>query len=290
MMLSEAVEAFLLSCDGCKSSATVKWYRRRLADLCGFLGACDLAAITVFDLRRFRAKLASRGLSVWTLHGYCRAVRRLFHWLWTEGVLPVHVGSRLELPKLPKRPRLGIPRDDAEKILMVAKNTSLRDHAMVLFLAVTACRVGGLVGLRIADVDVARARAWVCEKGDKARVVYLEARSIAALCAWLDVRPKVEHPFVFTSSRTGQPLTVSGVYQALRSLARAAGVPHGWNPHNWRDGAARGMQAAGMPTGQLSLILGHSDVRVTVEFYGTCNEDELAAAHARYAWLAAGDS
>jgi site-specific recombinase XerD len=289
-MLSYAVEAFLLSCEGCKSPATVKWYRRRLADLCDFLGSCDLATITVSDLRRFRASLAGRGLSVWTLHGYVRAVRRLFAWLWAEGVLPVHVGARLELPKLPKRPRLGIPRDDAEKILMVARHTSPRDYAMCLFLAVTACRVGGLVGLRIADVDFARARAWVCEKGDKSRVVYLEARSLAALRAWLAVRPEGEHPFVFTSSRTGQPLTTSGVYQALRSLARAAGVPHGWNPHNWRHGAARGMQAAGMPTGQLSLILGHSDVRVTVEFYGTCDEDELAAAHARYAWLGVGDS
>jgi site-specific recombinase XerD len=289
-MLSEAVEAFLVSCDGAKSPATVKWYRRRLGDLCGFLGACDVATITVFDLRRFRASVAGRGLSVWTLHGYVRAVRRLFRWLADEGVLPVHVASRLELPKLPKRPRLGIPRDDAEKILMVARNTSPRDYAMVLFLAVTACRVGGLVGLRIADVDFARARAWVCEKGDKSRVVYLEARSLAALRAWLAVRPEVGHPFVFTSSRTGQPLTTSGVYQALRDLARAAGVPHGWNPHNWRHGAARGMQAAGMPTGQLSLILGHSDVRVTVEFYGTCDEDELAAAHARYAWLGVGDS
>lgn len=290
MMLSEAVEAFLLSCDGCKSPATVKWYRRRLADLVHFLGERDLLAITVPDLRRFRASLAEKELSVWTLHGYCRAVRRFFRWLWEEGVLPVHVASRLELPKLPKRPRLGIPRDDAEKILMVARNTSPRDHAMVLFLAVTACRVGGLVGLRIADVDVARSRAWVCEKGDKSRVVYLEARSIAALLAWLDVRPEVEHPFVFVNLRTGQPLTTSGVYQALRSLARAAGVPHGWNPHNWRHGAARGMQAAGMPTGQLALILGHSDVRVTVEFYGSHSEDELAAAHARYAWLGAGDS
>lgn len=290
MMLSEAVEAFLLSCDGVRSPATVKWYCRRLADLARFLGACDVSSVTLTDLRRFRASLSSKGLSVWTLHGYCRAVRRFFRWLCDEGLLPVHVASRLELPKLPRRPRLGIPRDDAERILLVARNTSPRDYAMVLFLAVTACRVGGLVGLRIADIDFERSRAWVCEKGNKTRAVYLEERSLAALRAWLEVRPAVDHPFVFTSSQTGQPLTTSGVYQALRNLARAAGVSHGWNPHNWRHGAARGMQAAGMPTSQLSLILGHSDVRVTAEFYGTCSEDELATAHARYCWLGAGAS
>jgi hypothetical protein len=40
-----------------------------------------------------------------------------------------------------------------------------------------------------------------------------------------------------------------------------------------------------MPTGVLSQELGHSDVGITVSFYGTCTDDELKDAHAQYSWI-----
>lgn len=306
MFASEALEHFLLSYAGSKSPATLIWYRRRLASLVSFLGeSMSIESVTVDDLRRWRVNLSERktrwadhpsrkerpgGLSPWTLNGYIRACRHFFNWLHDEDLLVKNPATRLELPKLPKDHKQGIPQSDAMKIINKAQQLGVpRDYALVLFLAETMCRVGGVVNLRMSDLDLDRGAATVHEKNNKSRPVYLEQRGVAAMRVWLMVRPDVKDDHVFIG-RLGRGLSGSGVYQLLKRLAMIAGVPKGWNPHNWRHGMARAAQRRGMPTGVLSQALGHAGVDVTVRFYGTCTDDELKDAHAQYSWIPPEDS
>jgi site-specific recombinase XerD len=171
-----------------------------------------------------------------------------------------------------------------DKIIAAARLSGVRDYALVLFLASTGCRVGGVAGLCIADLDLCSGRAVVTEKCNKTRTVFLSACAVAALRSWLAVRPDVSHNFVFTG-RLGNALTVSGIEQVIGGLADKAGVVVKSNPHEWRHGFARSMQANGMPLGVLSQLLGHSRVDVTVSFYGTCTDDELGQAHERYLFM-----
>ena len=305
MLVSKALEAFLLSYQGSKSPATLDWYQRRLSSLIKFLdssegGSASIEHVTTNSLRLWRVHLMEQktrwadhpmretragGLSLWTLHGYLRAARHFFKWLADEGILTANPAIRLELPRLPKDRKAGIPQSDAVKILDTARDLGIpRDYAIVLFLAETMCRVGGVVNLRLGDLDLDRGRARVVEKGNKSRPVYLEQRGIKAMRVWLMVRPSVSNDYVFLG-RSGNGLTVNGVYQVLKRLAKAAGVPKGWNPHNWRHGGARAMQRRGMPTGVLSQTLGHSSVEVTVNFYGTSTDDDLKTAHTQYSWI-----
>lgn len=273
---------FTKSLEGVASPATVAWYRWRLAGLEARLGSKRIDSITINDLRDWRAATAQRGgLSVWTLHGYVRAVRRLFNWLATEGHLPCSPAQRLELPRLTYEPRKGIDQRDMLRIIAEARG-SPRDYALVLFLADTAARVGGVAGLRIEDCELSRGRAIVREKGLKARMVFLQRRTCEALRRYVGNRRSGP---AFLNQWTGQVLRPGGVYQLLERLARRAGVSQRWNPHNWRHGAARGMLRRGANLAQVSQILGHSDVSVTVRFYGSFVDDELKAAHARYTWL-----
>jgi site-specific recombinase XerD len=296
MKLQNAYDLFLLSVRGQLSGATEKWYTCRLSNMVKFLGDCEIEQVTVNDLRRWRVSLQERqtlyqshpitkpvagSLSVWTLHSYIRAARRFFRWSHEEGILTINPAVRLELPRLPKGKRQGVSLDDIEK--MVDAATCERDKAVVLFFSSTACRLRGVVGLRLADLDLDNGRALVCEKGNQTRTVYLVPVAVESLRAWLAVRPAVQTDKVFVS-QYGQGLTSSGVYQLLKRLARRAGVA-GFNPHAFRHGAARLMQAQGMPTGVLSQILGHSDVSVTVAFYGVCDDSELKTAHSRYGFL-----
>ena len=63
----------------------------------------------------------------------------------------------------------------------------------MLFLADTGCRRGGLVGLRLSDLELEQARAWVAEKGKNGARVFLSGLTVTALTAWLAVRPDVRH-------------------------------------------------------------------------------------------------
>ena len=300
MFASDALARFLLSLEGVKSVQTVAWYRRRLSSLVAFLGDAPVESVSIDDLRRWRAGLAARtsryehhpfrheplkgGLSPFTLHGYVRAARRWFAWLFDEGLLPANPAARLELPKLPRAGRKGLSLLEMQRMIEAARSAGIaRDYAVVMFLACSLCRVGGLVGLRLGDLDLERGRALVREKGEKERTVYLERHAVNALRAWLVLRPDVPHDFVFVGRR-GLPMTGNGVYQMLKRLAAVAGVKK-FNPHAWRHGGARAMKLAGAPTGVVRQILGHEDERVTEAFYGDLDDEELAACHAQYTWL-----
>jgi len=279
--VSRALSLFLTSLDGAKSPATIAWYRQRLAGLEAQLGRMGVDQVSVNDLRSWRAKLGQRNLSVWTVHGHTRAARRFFAWLVTEGKLKASPAKRLELPRLTYEPRKGIEFDDMLKIVEAARG-SPRDYALVLFLADTAARCGGVANLKVEDLELLRGRAMVHEKGSKARLVYLLPRTCQALRDYLCGR---RNGPVFLARWSCKGLKPGGIYQVLERLARCCGVTERWNPHNWRHGAARGMLRRGANLAQVSQILGHCDVSVTVKFYGSFVDEELKAAHARYGWL-----
>ena len=283
MVLSTACERFLESLSGARSPATVQWYRFRLAALRQGVGDMRLDAVTVSDLRRWRARSAARGLSPWTVHGYVRAARRLFAWLVQEGLLNESPASRLELPALPDEPPKALDLADLARLLAAARGCP-RDYAIVCMLADTACRVGGLVGLELGDLDLGRGRALVREKGRggrrKARTVYLLPETVGALREWLDVRPAASGQRVFVGQRG--PLTTSGVYQVLRRLAGRAGVQGRWNPHSFRHGWARAALMAGADLGTVADVLGHVDIAVTRRFYARWGDDELRERHGQF--------
>jgi len=283
--VKRAIELFLAALEGVKAPATVHWYSHRLAGLEARLGDCRLAQLTHSDLRQWRSALVRRNLSSWTRHGHVRAVRRLFRWLEIEGHTEKNLAARLELPPLDFVPCRGI--DFADMLAMVrAARDSPRDYALVLLLADTAARVGGVAGLTVKDLDLSGGRAFVREKGSKTRPVYFGPRTAEALAAYIDQRRTGP---VFLSEKGGRRLLEGGIYRVLKRLAARAGVTDHWNPHSFRHGAARAMLRRGANLAQVSQILGHSDVSVTVKFYGSFVDEELKQLHGRYSWVSGED-
>lgn len=282
MKVRAAIRLFLASLEGVKAPATVDWYSHRLAGLEARLGDRGLGQLTLSDLRQWRSALVRRSkLSSWTRHGHVRAARRLFRWLEIEGHTATNLAARLELPQLIFLPCQGIDYGDMLAMVRAAKS-SPRDYALVLLLADTAARVGGVAGLTIRDVELSAGRAFVREKGSKTRPVYFGPRTAAALAAYIDQRRTGP---VFLSVKGGRRLLEGGIYRALKRLAVVAGVTDHWNPHSFRHGAARAMLRRGANLAQVSQILGHSDVSVTVKFYGSFVDEELKQLHGRYSWV-----
>lgn len=281
MKLSEAIENYLIGLQGIRSKATVAWYGYMLAELKKDMGDEELKTLGVDRLRRWRARLFERNYSVWTIRDYLRACRTFFKWLVVERKIKVNPAVRLELPKEPQRPRLGITEDDRDKILCVAAE-SPRDLALVYFIGATMCRAGGAAGLRWCDIDLVRRRALVHEKGDKSREVYFGTETVASLKAWAEV---CGSEWVFPSKKGGGHLSPNGIYQIFERLAERAGVVGSWSPHKWRHGGARGMLKKGANLAQVSQILGHKDVSITVRFYGVLDGDELQDCADSCGWM-----
>lgn len=302
MLLSESLEAFDLSLKGIVAPSTQRGYTSVVRKLIRFLGDRDIETITIVDLRRWRASLFDRksryadhpnrpeeegGLSVWSVHNYLRGIHRFFSWLVEEELLEHNPATRLKLPDLPDEPPKDISRKNMVRLVETAQKSNARDYAIVCFLADTGCRVGGAAGLCLPDLELDRGRATVREKGKggsrKSRTVYLKKRTIEALRSWLSIRPSDRGDAVFVGLRG--PLTASGIYQVLRRLANAADIEGRHNPHSFRHGWARGALRMGADISDVSQILGHSSIAVTVDFYGQWADDELKERHDQFSWL-----
>ncbi|RME70565.1 MAG: hypothetical protein D6784_16520 [Chloroflexi bacterium] len=278
--LSDVILEFDLFLASDASAGTRKLYRYTLNKLLDFLGDVALESITIANLRRWLVVIKNSGLSVYTVHRDVRQVKRFFRWLVEEGYLEESPAQRLNLPRLPRgEPPKAISESDLEKMLHCAKSGSVRDYAILRFLAETGCRVGGLVSLRLADLDLNQQRALVREKGQKTRYVYFGVATVQAIEAWLNERPDGGVDRVFMGKRG--PLTPSGVYRILERLACKAGVKR-FNPHSFRHALARRLLQNGADLGTVSEILGHSNYETTHKFYARWSDEELSERHSRY--------
>ena len=314
MRLSEALEIFYLSMDGVVAEGTIKFYSNRLPSLVKILGDKQISEVSLDDLRLWRSKLSKREvkyeghkyhpevqgkLSPYTIRQYVKCARRFFKWLYEDGKLDTNPADRLKMPPKPDLPRKGISKTDLFKIIIAAEKSCIRDLAIVLFLADTGCRVGGLANLKIDDIDLPNNRATVFEKGKggsaKKRVVFYGDKTSYALSSYLMQRPRdceihqgaVDYLLLCTIKNGGlyHKLSEEGIYRMLKRLASKWGIEKGFNPHNFRHGAIRGWLANGMPLSLASQLAGHSSVTVTADIYGTANEEELYQAHRHYTWI-----
>lgn len=289
---ARAVKAFLKarSADGLKP-ATLKWYAARLESAADHFQGVRLDLVEVEGLRQYVNGLYARtaryqdapqrkaipgGLSDHTIHGHLRALRAFFKWCTVEYQLPADPMKRIRLPKLENDQPKAANLDDLERLLAVA--TDYRDRAILLFLADTGCRAGGLLALQLDDLDLGKGRAIVHEKGGKYRTICFTNTTISAVTLWLAHRPASGNDYVFCS-RKGLPLTLGGLHSIIRRLKKRAGVTGRCNPHSFRH--MFGSLWQGDPK-TLSILMGHSDVATTLRYYVRPDMDEIAVKHGQF--------
>jgi integrase/recombinase XerD len=160
----------------------------------------------------------------------------------------------------------------------------LRDRAAILMLADTGCRVGGLCGLQVSDLDFENRLAVVIEKGAQTRKVPFSPPSARALVNWLQVRPRDRGPWVFVSlgNKAEGQLSPGAVGQMLKRRAKRVGVEGMVNPHSFRHAFAREFLMNGGDLGSLSDLLGHKGVEVTKDYYAIYLVQELQEKHRRH--------
>jgi integrase/recombinase XerD len=302
MKLTEAIETLLLAtkANG-RSSRTVETYDERLTYLMEALGDVAIETITVHDLRRYVASQLARtenydpddpppgSLSPDTVAGRVGALKRLFNFLVEEGELEENPAQRIHKPNPPRLAPKGISHENQERLLKSTFGNSvhdIRDRAIILVLSDTGCRLGGLCGLRLDDLELEAQRLTLTEKGGRTRVVHFVDLTATALQEWLDVRPDADTNALFLSmSRWGKvkgPITGTAVERMLTRRAERLGIEGKVNPHSFRHAFARDFLMSGGDLGTLSDIMGHSSVLVTKEFYAVFTSEQLRQKHDKH--------
>jgi len=143
-----------------------------------------------------------------------------------------------------------------------------RDKAVLMLLLESGLRLGELVGLRIADVDLTRQRVVVWEgKMGKGRVVGFGPQTKRALWRYLGLRAgELEHDALWVTEEW-RPLTKHGVQEIIRRLKRDAGLQHiKGSVHKLRHTFATAYLRHTRDMKGCRLLLGHSTLAMTERY------------------------
>ncbi len=291
MQTSEAIGSFLLTCqaDGLKPR-TVETYLHRLERFNKRFGTQEIATLTLKNIRDYSANLYKQGLSIHTIHGHLRTLRRFYKWLTEEELVEENLARRVRLPRLPENPPKAISMDNLRRLLKNAHENGAewerrRNVAILLFLIDTGCRLNGLVELKLEDIDFEQRRAKVCEKNDRWRFVFLKEPVMKALLRWLEVRttlltdPEVTAVWI---GRNGRALSKGGTQSLLKRLKNRAGLKGHTGAHSFRHRFAITYLLNGGDLATLANLLGHRDSETTTKYYARFEIGELQEKHDQF--------
>ena len=294
-----SVEQFLaeLALQRRASPHTIAAYRRDLERLTALAGELAPAALQTPQLRRGLMQLHARELAPRSIARTLSAWRSYYSWLARRGAIALNPATGLRAPKRPRSlPKaLGIDQMAALLDVPTKKTTTsptpdplqLRDAAMFELLYSSGLRLSELVSLDWpGGLDLAAGEVTVTGKREKTRKVPVGDQALAALRAWLALRPQFapdHQPALFTGRR-GTRLTPRQVQSRLAQWAQRQGVGVHVHPHMLRHSFASHVLQSSGDLRAVQEMLGHASIAAT-QIYTHLDFQHLAkiydAAHPR---------
>jgi site-specific recombinase XerD len=264
---------------GDASPRTVATYQAQVRDFLAWCQAQGLhpALATEDDLKAYRAHLVERYARA-TVATRLAAIRRFYQAAVWRGFRPDNPAAGIRPPRertaRDERVRF-LPLEGLKRLLDAPRGDGLRatrDRAMLALMGVHGLRVGEIVALDVADLDLDAGTVSVPGKGGKRRTVYLVDISRQRLADWLAVRERAAGEgktalFVALDRAkrfTGRRMTRRAV-EALtdRYLERLGLKRSGISCHSLRHSAAVWARAFGATVDALADMLGHASVDTT---------------------------
>jgi len=247
--------------------------RAYATDLVGFLGYCEErgvvapAAVTRHELRAWLAREHARGLARTTMARKLASLRALFRWLERTGRIPTDPAASLRTPRRDRPLPKVLGREEIDRLLAAPEGDDLlavRDRAILETLYSAGLRASELVGLDVADLDLAGGVVRVRGKGRKERLALLGSPAAAAVRAYLELRRAegLADPALFLNHR-GSRLTARSVQRVLERRLAAAGLAGRATPHTLRHSFATHLLDAGADLRSVQELLGHASLSTT---------------------------
>ncbi len=230
-----------------------------------------LLEVTLEDLSSYFQVLAQRGLKRTSIALHVAKLRNFFRFAesrhWCRSGLSILDAPRIyRLESLPRGPAWS----DVEKLLSScagAQPIEIRDHAMLLLIAVYGLRSGEVRYLRLEDLDWERELIYVRRTKQRKSQHYplVQAVGTAILRYLREVRPRCQRREVFLSVKQPYlPLTASGFGVMVQKRMRRLGIASVcYGPHALRHSCATHLLAEGVSLKEIADHLGHVSLAAT---------------------------
>jgi integrase len=248
-------------------------YRTTFAHFRRSAGNPPLPSLTPRDIDRYKIERLT-AVAPATVNIELRTLKSAFRIGVRWNMLPRSPLEGVSLARVPEREPAYYRREQFQRLLDTIRESWLRD--VVLFAAVTGMRQGEILSLRWDQVDfrarVARlsSSASFKTKTGKRRSVPLGDTAIKLLRA-----RESGHGSGVVFTLRGRPLMRRWVTTKLRRYVREIGLDRRLNFHSLRTSFASWLALDGVSIYQISKLLGHSDVKITQEYYAHLEPAEL---------------
>jgi len=312
--LQKYVREFLEYCEieRNKSELTIVSYAhllKRFVNYCAEVGVNKPEQITLDTTRNYRLWLnryrdgSGHGLKQATQNYHVIAVRAFLKYLIKRDVVTL-APEKIELAKNPAR-QISVMNSDELKRMFAAtaqepnETSRLRDIAILKTLFSSGVRISELMSLRQDSINMKSGEFTVRGKGDKLRLAFLSADTLAALAAYLKKRTDND-PALFLSVSRGNSvtaaiegqskpvsrhkaagLTARSVQRIVNKYAKLAGIMKPVSPHSLRHQFATDLLQNGADIRSVQTMLGHASI-TTTQIYTHITNEGLREVHKKF--------
>jgi integrase/recombinase XerD len=275
MLLRDSIRAFLsdLAITG-RAQTTMVLYQQLLGPLSYAIGASRcLGSITRPEVVAYLSVLRQRDDSDSYIALNARVFKRFFAWAVEQGLVS---SSPLQTLKPgPQRWQPARPLTSEEIDRLVAAVETPLERAMLVLLLDTGLRASELTRLRLEDIDLEANEIRVKGKGGRVRFVAVNEVPRLALLNYVESQVRCDG-CLWPESWDRKKL-----YGLINALGRRAGVPR-IHPHLLRHTFATKMRRAGIDVLVLQRLLGHSDVRTTLRYTASVEQEYAVQVHRQH--------
>ena len=270
------------------SERTVKEYGDDLRMWCEFLGWSvedfDPSQLDANNVKGWMVQMMDNGVSARSVKRRLSAVKSLYRFLLSVGVVKVNITSKVIVPKVDKT--LPVFFKESEMEAFKSRNVmpaydegmdkeewleQMRDYLVVELLYQTGMRRAELAGLKDGDVDLCARQVRVFGKRKKERLVPLGEGLVKEIEGYLAVKREILGEcdefgmFLVRKKRneTWVPLGAEGIYNIVRARMGDVSTLKKHSPHVLRHTFATTMLNNGADIRSIQALLGHSSLAAT---------------------------
>lgn len=274
------------------SPLTCENYAHDIATLLKLAEEVPLDQLQIHHIRRFVARLHSKGLAGRSLARMLSAWRGFYDYLARDHGHTRNPCAGLRAPKSPKTLPHALSPDEAARLLDFPADDlmALRDKAMFELFYSSGLRLAELTSLKPGDLSFADGTVRITGKGGKTRVVPVGTQATQALRGWMKQRETLLKPGAEAGeaalflSRYGKNISPRSISQRLKNRALQQGISANVHPHMLRHSFASHLLQSSGDLRAVQEMLGHASISTT-QVYTHLDFQHLAkvydAAHPR---------
>ncbi|WP_065422719.1 site-specific tyrosine recombinase/integron integrase [Clostridium sporogenes] len=260
------------------SKKTLYNYNLHLNKFAGFIHK-PINSITIVDLRLYFAML-SKNVKNSTLGNEISIMKSFFSFLENEDFIIKNPMKKIKNIKKEKRLRKSLTQEELELLRYSCK--TIRQRALLEFLFSTGCRVSEIYNANITDIKWEKEELKVIGKGNKERIVYINAKAKLYLKKYLKEREKINNPSLFVASKKPYGrLGTRSLQREINKIGIQAGFDKSIFPHLIRHTTATLALKSGMSLTSIQQILGHEDPSTT-QIYAETNNESVKEEYKKY--------